>query len=95
MLYDAAEAQKTAVDSKPAAASTGGMDGRSEKDTGSGSAVVAAQDEPGISGQQGGSGEMAKQGKDAAGPEWSVQYDFAHHPYYPVLRLKHAALPKN
>lgn len=92
VLHDAAKAQKTATDAT--AASTGGTDGRSEKDVNSGSQLQATQGEAERSGQEEGSGEKANLGKEVAGPDWSVQYDFAHHPHYPVLRLKHAALPK-
>ncbi|CAL8468026.1 g7565 [Coccomyxa elongata] len=89
VLHDAEKAQKTATDAT--AESAGGIDGSSEKDA---DRESQPKDEPERSGQKAGSGERANQGKEAAGPEWTVQYDFAHHPHYPVLRLKHAALSK-
>lgn len=97
MLHDAAKVSAHETGGGTTTANTGDAAADVEQAQNSASSPEASQeqhDSQGTPDQIVDSGDKAgKHGKQEA-EQWNVQFDFSHHPYYPVLRLKHAAAPK-
>lgn len=92
MLYDATKARAKESGTIPVSS---GAEADGGQISNSVSGPASAQDQPGSEGSSNQAEDSEAKIGVKKGPEvWSVQFDFSHHSYYPVLRLKHASAPK-